>query len=119
MSNLIGNALQYRTSGPVDVSVHDEGADRVVIEVHNFGPAIPEEVQASLFDAFRRESATNGGSQSLGLGLFIAREIVRAHGGSVVVHSPDRGGTTFVVELPRGGPTDFTNWKHGAARHVG
>ena len=119
LSNLIGNALQYRTSGPVDVSVHDQGDDRVVIEVHNFGPAIPEEVQASLFDAFRRESATNGGSHSLGLGLFIAREIVRAHGGSVVVHSPDRGGTTFVVELPRGGPTDFTNWKHGAARHVG
>jgi signal transduction histidine kinase len=119
LSNLIGNALQYRTSGPVEVAVRDRGDDRVTIEVHNFGPTIPERVQATMFDAFRRESGANHGSQSLGLGLFIAREIVRAHGGSIVVRSPDRGGTTFLVDLPRGRPGDFTNWKHGAARHVG
>jgi PAS domain S-box-containing protein len=116
LSNLIGNALQYRTSGPVEVTVRDTSPACVGIEIHNVGPPIPEGVQATMFDAFRRESSGDHGSQSLGLGLFIAQEVARAHGGSIVVRSPDRGGSTFVVELPRG---DFTNWKHGAARHVG
>ena len=76
--------------------------DAVAIEVHNIGPPIPEAAQAGIFDAFRRETTEEGSaSTSIGLGLFIASEIVRAHGGSIAVRSPDRGGTTFTVVLPR------------------
>ena len=102
LSNLIGNAIQYGTSGPIDVAVREATPDAVAIEVHNFGPAIPKDVQAGLFEAFRRGTATGSYRSSIGLGLFIANEIVRAHGGSIAVRSPDRNGTTFSVVLPRG-----------------
>ena len=75
--------------------------DAVVIEVHNFGPAIPKAAQAGLFEAFNRDTTARTHRSSIGLGLFIANEIVRAHGGSIAVRSPDRNGTTFSVVLPR------------------
>ena len=100
LSNLIGNAIQYGTSGPIDVAVREVTPDAVAIEVHNVGPAIPEDVQAGLFEAFNR-GPTAGVGSSVGLGLFIANQIVRAHGGSINVRSPDRDGTTFSVVLPR------------------
>jgi signal transduction histidine kinase len=101
LSNLIGNAIQYGASGPIDVAVREVTPDAVAIEVHNFGPAIPKEVQARLFEAFRRETPAGSHRSNIGLGLFIANEIVRAHGGSIAVWSPDRDGTTFNVVLPR------------------
>jgi signal transduction histidine kinase len=100
LSNLIGNAIQHGTAGPISVTVRETTPDAVAIEVHNFGPAIPQAAQARIFDAFNRE-ATAGHRSSVGLGLFIANEIVRAHGGSIAVRSPDRDGTTFSVVLPR------------------
>jgi len=69
--------------------------------VHNFGPAIPQAAQAGIFDAYRREATAGNHRSSIGLGLFIASEIVRAHGGAISVRSPDRDGTTFSVVLPR------------------
>jgi len=100
LSNLIGNAIQHGTEGPISVTVRETTPDAVAIEVHNFGPAIPQAAQAGIFDAFNRE-ATAGDRSSVGLGLFIANQIVRAHGGSIAVRSPDRHGTTFSVVLPR------------------
>jgi len=74
----------------------------VTIAVHNVGPPIPERVQAEIFEAFRRDvDADERASDSIGLGLFIASEIVRAHRGSIGVRSPDRDGSTFTVVLPR------------------
>jgi signal transduction histidine kinase len=102
LSNLIGNAIQYGASGPIDVAVREVTPDAVAIEVHNFGPAIPKEVQARLFEAFRRETPAGSHRSNIGLGLFIANEIVRAQGGSIDVRSPDRNGTTFTIVLPRG-----------------
>jgi PAS domain S-box-containing protein len=102
LSNLIGNAIQYGTSGPIDVAVREVTPDAVAIEVHNFGPAIPKDVQAGLFEAFHRETPAGSQRSHIGLGLFIANEIVRAHGGSIAVRSPERNGTTFSVFLPRG-----------------
>jgi PAS domain S-box-containing protein len=102
LSNLIGNAIQYGASGPIDVAVREVTPDAMAIEVHNFGPAIPKEVQARLFEAFRRETPAGSHRSNIGLGLFIANEIVRAHGGSIDVRSPDRNGTTFTIVLPRG-----------------
>ena len=84
------------------MTVRDAANDAIAIDVHNLGPPIPHPTQAVIFDAFRRESTTGDrGSRSIGLGLFIAREIVRAHGGSIDVRSPDRDGTTLSVVLPR------------------
>jgi signal transduction histidine kinase len=102
LSNVIGNAIQHGTGAPIDVSVCDAAPDAVVIGVHNVGPPIPEHAQATIFEAFSRdESSGDRDSKSVGLGLYIAQEIVHAHGGSIAVHSPDRNGTTFTVVLPR------------------
>ncbi len=101
MSNLIGNAIQHGSRGPVDVAVYKAEANALAIEVHNFGPAIPKAVQPHLFEAFHRGPDAASRGSSIGLGLFIADEIVRAHGGSIAVRSPDRNGTTFRVVLPQ------------------
>jgi PAS domain S-box-containing protein len=101
LSNLIGNAIQHGSRAPVSVTVCEAPPSAVGIEIHNSGPPIPKPAQARIFDAFRREKTAGGGSTSIGLGLFIANQIVRAHGGSIAVRSPDRDGTTFAVVLPR------------------
>ncbi|MFY0529222.1 ATP-binding protein [Archangium gephyra] len=102
LGNLGKNALDY---SPADTSVgfslHDEG-EAVRVEVHNEGPSIPEQLLAGIFEPFRRAVEGDAHPTSgLGLGLFIVREIARAHGGSVEVRSRDAEGTTFTVRLPR------------------
>lgn len=98
-SNLISNAIVHGTPHtPVQVAIAGDGAD-VVLRVTNQGPPIPTEVLPSIFDPFSRGDRARGGT---GLGLYITREIVRAHGGSVEVDSSAARGTTFVVRLPRG-----------------
>jgi PAS domain S-box-containing protein len=109
LSNVIGNAIQHGTKGPISVRVRDTEPDAVAVTVHNFGPPIPDDLQATIFEAFRKGGTTQD-DESIGLGLFIANEIVRAHHGSISVRSPDRDGTTFTVVLPR---------KRGAARENG
>ena len=106
IGNLAINAVSY---SPADtrVTVHSRGlADRVVIEVHNHGPAIPLPVQPTLFVPFQRRERRRDPDRSIGLGLFIVREIVAAHGGEVHVRSSDGDGTRFSVELPRGAPPE-------------
>jgi signal transduction histidine kinase len=101
-SNLVGNAIQFGTRPPVTVTMRDAEPDAVAIAVHSFGPPIPASAQANIFNAFRQETTTSDDqSNGVGLGLFIASEIVRAHQGSITVRSPDRDGTTFTVVLPR------------------
>ncbi len=100
LSNLGGNAVQHGAEAPVTVTV--SGApDAVSLSVHNSGPPIPAECVDTLFDAFRGGTRTPAGSSGLGLGLYITREIVRAHGGSILVRSSGTLGTTFTVVLPR------------------
>ena len=101
--NLVSNAVRYADSDTaVDVSVRGEDAD-AVIEVTNHGAAIDSSVQNLIFDPLQR-GLTQGDdpdpSAGLGLGLFIVREIAKAHGGEVEVQS-DGGKTTFMVRLPR------------------
>ena len=101
LANLIGNALQYGQPGaPVSVTLDAAAADQVVVTVHNRG-AIPAEVIPHLFDPFRVRQKQVNGSRGLGLGLYIVREIVQAHGGRVDVCSTEAAGTAFVVTLPR------------------
>ena len=101
VSNLLSNALQH--GGPscrVRVALTaDEAA--ATIAVTNDGPPIPREVQTTIFEPYRRADAGERKAGSgLGLGLFIVREIARAHGGDVAVESADSR-TSFVVRLPR------------------
>jgi signal transduction histidine kinase len=100
VSNLVGNAVQHGAAGAsvvVSVGQDPEGA---VLEVHNAGPPIPPALLAVLFEPFRRGPGGPDPSGSIGLGLFIVRELVRAHGGDVTVRSVDGQGTTFTVRLP-------------------
>ena len=104
LSNLIVNALEHggeRT--PVYVGVHGD-ASTVSVAIHNRGPAIPEEELDGLFNAMKRQGADapgSGPSGNLGLGLYIADQIVAAHKGTLAVESSDEHGTTFTVLLPR------------------
>jgi signal transduction histidine kinase len=101
VSNVAANAVLYgRKGGPVRVKLADEG-DEIVVSIRNEGEPIPRELLFHLFDPFRRGEAPAGQrSGGLGLGLFIAREVVLAHGGSIDVRSDDSG-TTFDLRLPR------------------
>jgi PAS domain S-box-containing protein len=101
-SNLIGNALHHGDPAkPVRVEARTD-PHRVIISVHNVGPRIPEDLLPKLFDPFRRGERDSrvAGTAGLGLGLFISREIVLAHGGSIEVYSTVDEGTTFRVQLP-------------------
>lgn len=99
VSNLAGNAIQYGDGTPVTLRCHDHG-DAVTLAVHNGGPAIPADLLPMVFEPLTRGREADG-SHSIGLGLFIARAIVAAHGGQIQVSSSDDAGTTFVVKLPK------------------
>ncbi|MEN5300705.1 MULTISPECIES: sensor histidine kinase [unclassified Pseudomonas] len=102
-SNLIGNALRHGDATlPIHVSLaHEAGVPRV--SVHNSGAPIPEEVMPYLFKPEGRYSSyaegERGSAAGLGLGLFIAAEIVASHGGRIEVASTAEQGTTFEVIL--------------------
>jgi len=101
-SNLVGNAIHHGAAdAPIAIAVHASDAG-IQVEVHNEGPAIPEDVRETLFDPFRRGADDRRSTKSagLGLGLYIARELVTAHGGRLEVRSTATEGTTFSVWLP-------------------
>jgi len=102
LANLVGNAVQHGApKSPIDLRMHG-GENDIVIEVANRGDPIPPATLPTIFDAFRQGRTDHRSrTQGLGLGLFIVQEIVRAHGGSVVVSSSESDGTMFRVRLPR------------------
>ena len=85
---------------PVDVTIDGNGAD-LLLAVHNEGVAIAPALVPVLFEPFRRGDGAASRPRGLGLGLYITREIVRAHQGTIEVVSTDQGGTVFTVRLPR------------------
>ncbi|MFL5440583.1 MAG: ATP-binding protein [Myxococcales bacterium] len=98
--NLLGNAIAYSPDGsPIDV-VLEEDEKTIVFRVHNRGPPIPADRLPTIFEPFRRGTSAANRS-GLGLGLFIVRQIVFAHGGTVTVASSEAEGTTFSVRLPK------------------
>jgi signal transduction histidine kinase len=99
LENLLVNALKYGAADrPVYVGWYSESTE-LVLKVHNDGHPIPPAVLPHVFDPFRR-GEEHGVRDSLGLGLYIVRQIVAAHGGRVDVRSDRETGTTFVVRLP-------------------
>lgn len=103
LSNLLQNALKY---SPPDTPIWLQAAaqgESVRVEVHNLGAPIPRELLPRLFDPFQAGPQTKETVKaSLGLGLYIVREIVRAHGGTITVRSEADTGTRFCFTLPRG-----------------
>ncbi len=98
-SNLLANALQHgRPSEPVVVTVRSAGKS-VELSVRNRGEPIPADTLKVLFAPYFRAHAEPHGA-GLGLGLFIAHEIVRAHHGTIHASSSAESGTEFVVQLP-------------------
>ncbi|HLM66399.1 MAG TPA: HAMP domain-containing sensor histidine kinase, partial [Longimicrobium sp.] len=110
LANLIENAVQHGTPG-TPVTVHVSGNEHDVhVSVHNRGTAIPREHLDTLFE-LRGAAPVAGTSpqkaqEGLGLGLYIAERIVRAHGGSIMAKSSEVHGNTFTVCLPRHAPPD-------------
>ena len=99
VSNLVGNAIQHGDGTPVTLTAEQEG-DAVILAVHNAGAPIPPDVMPSIFDPLTR-GGDDGAGHSIGLGLFIVRAIVSAHGGEVGVRSSSNAGTTFTARLPK------------------
>ena len=100
LMNLVSNAIKYAPGGPIDIHIRQED-NQAVVSVSDRGPGIPPERQAQLFEAFTRgvaeEYRRTGG---LGLGLYISRGIVQAHGGRIWVESQVGVGSTFTFTLP-------------------
>jgi signal transduction histidine kinase len=105
VSNIVGNGIEHAAPGTmVAVKAFADG-EAVVTEISNQGPTIPAELLPFIFRPFRRAGdRVPSKSGNMGLGLFIAHEIVVAHGGTLEARSL-RGTTTFVVRLPRRAPT--------------
>ena len=103
LQNLIGNALQHGANKrDVTLNISAQG-ENVCLSVHNHGTPIPEEALGTIFDPLVRSADEELGqpSTSLGLGLFIVKEVVSAHGGTIEVSSNEADGTLFSVVLPR------------------
>ncbi len=110
ISNLLGNARHHGdVTRPISLRVREEGA-AVHMEVHNFG-AIAPEVLPFIFEPFRRASggtAVTRHKAGLGLGLYIVRAVVEAHGGEISVVSSVTEGTRFSITLPKVMPSSAT-----------
>jgi signal transduction histidine kinase len=100
-SNLVANAVRHgEPEHGVEVAVDGRAEKNVRVTVHNRG-TIPARRLPKLFEPLAGASRRPEKSQGLGLGLFITRELVRVHGGSIDVRSDEPEGTTFTVTLPR------------------
>jgi signal transduction histidine kinase len=97
-TNLLSNALKFTPSGGDVVLALRVEDDRAVIRVSDTGPGIPADEIAHVFDRFFRGRGVRAGGS--GIGLTVARELVRAHGGDIRVTSDPGQGTTFTVLLP-------------------
>jgi len=105
LSNLLGNAVRYSfTDSPIGMTIKGQ-PEEVVLSVHNDGVPISPDVIGRIFDSLIRGEGENIENQpqsiNLGLGLYITKEIVAAHGGTISVTSSEKEGTTFTARFPR------------------
>jgi signal transduction histidine kinase len=98
-TNLLSNAIRYAPGKPIELRV-ENNATTATLSVRDNGPGIPEDQWSRIFNRFERAAGVRpfGG---LGLGLYITRQSVEAHGGVIRISSPSDGGASFIVELPR------------------
>lgn len=99
VTNLLSNAMKFGRGQPVEVHLSQVGG-RALLTVRDHGMGIPEEAQRRIFERFEREKSA-GTHAGFGLGLYIVRQLVEAHGGTIRVQSTPGEGAAFIVELPR------------------
>jgi signal transduction histidine kinase len=97
--NLLSNAAKYAPSAPISISL-DRADNMAHIELRDHGPGIAPEHLPNLFKRFYRAPSKNTTVRGTGLGLFICRQIIRAHGGKISVESELGKGTSFHIHLP-------------------
>jgi signal transduction histidine kinase len=103
LTNLLANAIKHGGRGAIEVSL-DGGSTRTTIVIRDHGPGVPPRERERIFGRFEFAD-TRTTASGLGLGLYVAREIVEAHGGRLTVGSPPGGGAAFEVELPTRPPS--------------
>jgi signal transduction histidine kinase len=100
LKNLVGNALRYAPTGPVELTIIGRDG-QVKFRVRDYGPGIPAEQRAHIGEPFYRSDASRaretGGT---GLGLYLARQVARAHGGDLVLEESEGAGALFVATMP-------------------
>ena len=106
IGNLVSNAVVYSTPETPITVTSTVDATSFAIAVHNEGVTIPAELRESLFRPMTRGAKAASSGRSVGLGLFIVREIARAHGGTASVRSTSEGGTAFTATFPRPSPAE-------------
>jgi len=100
LGNLVGNAMAYGAPGKAVTVTSSIRNGSFTLDVHNWGTPIPAALLPVLFEPMNRGTAIGAEQRSVGLGLFIVKDIVRAHGGKVVVRSSEDEGTSFVASFP-------------------
>lgn len=97
VSNLLSNAVKYGAGKPIEVEVLGEG-DVGIIRVRDSGIGVPSDQHARIFERFDR-GRVDPKVSGLGLGLYISRQIVKAHGGDITIESAPQMGSTFTVKI--------------------
>ncbi|WNG32294.1 PAS domain S-box protein [Archangium violaceum] len=99
LTNLLSNAFKYGKGQPIELRVaRTDGHGLLAVRDH--GPGIPLEQQHQIFERFKKAPAQGEKREGFGLGLYIVRQLVEAHGGTIRVESREGEGATFTVELP-------------------
>jgi phosphoserine phosphatase RsbU/P len=117
LNNLLSNALKHgRDDAPVELVLDGSAPNAVTVTVTNQGTPIDPELLPKIFEPFTvGPLGQDGRRRSVGLGLFIVRYLVAAHGGAVTVRSTALEGTTFAVTLPREPPTHLGGPEHASS----
>ncbi|MPN59732.1 Adaptive-response sensory-kinase SasA [bioreactor metagenome] len=99
--NLISNAVKFtEAKGKIEVSVEDKG-NHVEVRVKDNGIGIPKDKLDIIFERFKQvEYPSSNPSQGSGIGLFLVKGLVEAHGGTITVHSTIGEGSEFIINLP-------------------
>jgi two-component system sensor histidine kinase VicK len=102
MDNLISNAIKFSIDGNKVEILLKQSIGKCIIEVKDSGLGIPDELLPYVFDRFSKAGRKGvRGEDSIGMGLNIARQIIKKHGGNITVESTEQIGTTFTIELPQ------------------
>ena len=97
--NLISNAIKYAAGQPIDVSIRARRRRGDSCSVSDRGPGIPDDQLSRIFERFER-AASDRHYGGMGLGLYVARQIAEAHGGTIAATNPPDAGACFTVRLP-------------------
>jgi len=102
-SNIISNAIKFTQNGSIEIkSTFDNYRNIAEVEISDSGKGIPIDILPKLFGKFVTTNKSESNKKGTGLGLFIAKAIIEAHGGSITAFNNSRGGATFKLEIPLG-----------------